>query len=259
MDHSEPMRHMAPLVKERPAVCPQHGNYLARNLLTTVWSTCPACNAELLASDNERARVEAIAREDRRQAALLSGSRIPQRFVGRSFENFRVSTDAQRQALSIARDFAEDFEAHAKRGAGLVFAGGPGTGKSHLAGAILQAVMRPGVRYVTCMDMIRSVRETWRRDSKVSESEVLDLLEGLDLLVIDEVGMQYGTEGEQNILFDVLDRRYREVRPVIVLTNQDKAGFKGYVGERTFDRLSETARWVPFDWASYRPTARKAA
>jgi DNA replication protein DnaC len=139
----------------------------------------------------------------------------------------------------------------------LIFAGKPGTGKSHLAGAILQAVLTPNVRYVTCMDLIRMVRETWRKDSERSETQVLRYLEGLDLLVVDEVGMQYGTEGEQTILFDVLDRRYREVRPMVLLTNQNRDGFKSFVGDRIYDRLVETSRWVPFDWDSYRGTARK--
>jgi DNA replication protein DnaC len=109
------------------------------------------------------------------------------------------------------------------------------------------------------MDLIRSVRETWRRDCEKTETQVLNYLQYLDLLVIDEVGVQYGTDGEQTVIFDVLDRRYREMRPTVILTNQDKDGFKGFVGDRTFDRLAETARWVPFDWQSYRPTARRAA
>ncbi|MNL85189.1 DNA replication protein DnaC [compost metagenome] len=77
--------------------------------------------------------------------------------------------------------------------------------------------------------------------------------------MLDEIGVQYGTDGEQTILFDVLDRRYRDMKPSVFLTNQDKKGFKEFIGERTFDRLTETSRWVPFDWASYRPQARKEA
>jgi len=79
------------------------------------------------------------------------------------------------------------------------------------------------------------------------------------LLVLDEIGVQYGTDGEQTILFDVLDRRYRDLKPSILLTNQDKAGFKQYIGERVFDRLTETSKWVAFDWQSYRATARREA
>lgn len=36
------------------------------------------------------------------------------------------------------------------------------------------------------------------------------------LLVIDEIGMQYGTESGQNHLFDVLGRRYRDMMPTIL-------------------------------------------
>ncbi|MDP0953484.1 hypothetical protein Q6283_29845, partial [Klebsiella pneumoniae] len=71
------------------------------------------------------------------------------------------------------------------------------------------------------------------------------------------VGVQYGTDGEQTILFDILDRRYRDMQPTIILTNQDVKGLQEYIGERTFDRLREVSRLVTFDWESYRPVARK--
>jgi len=244
-------------VTEKTVECPEHGPFVSRNIIRRIWSGCPACADEKARADDEAARVEAIAAADRRHRRMLDDARIPARFRGRTFETFVASSESQQAALSIARDFAENFAENARKGSGLILAGKPGTGKSHLAGAILQSLLSPDVRYVTCMDLIRAVRDTWRRDSDLTETQMLAYFEGLDLLVIDEVGMQYGTDGEQTILFDVLDRRYREVKPVVILTNQDKAGFKGFVGERTFDRLSETCRWVPFDWASYRPTARK--
>jgi DNA replication protein DnaC len=78
-------------------------------------------------------------------------------------------------------------------------------------------------------------------------------------LVIDEIGVQYGTEGEQTILFDVLDIRYRDQMPTILLTNQDMAGARQFLGDRTWDRIRETGRWVSFDWESFRPQARKEA
>jgi DNA replication protein DnaC len=107
------------------------------------------------------------------------------------------------------------------------------------------------------MGLIRRVRATWRRDSERTEEDVLAMLASVDLLVIDEIGVQYGTEGEQTILFEVLDRRYCDMRPTILLTNQGKDGFRDYIGARSFDRLTETARWVSFDWASYRAQARR--
>jgi DNA replication protein DnaC len=141
-----------------------------------------------------------------------------------------------------------------------VFSGLPGTGKSHLAAAIMISLIdgKRQVQYVACMAMIRAVRDTWRKGAEQSERSVIAHFgTTVDLLVIDEVGVQYGSDSEQTILFEILDRRYSEMRPTILLTNQDKAGFKSLVGDRVFDRLSETCRWVAFDWESYRPTARR--
>lgn len=245
--------------EERDASCPEHGAFKSRNIIGKVWSRCPECQEAERVATHEREEAKARAEAQAKHEALIGAAAIPARFVGKSFANFTATTDEQRRALTIARDYAEQFKAYAKRGKGLILSGQPGTGKSHLAGAILQSLLSPHVRYATCMDIIRMVRETWRKDSAMSESQVLAYLGGLDLLVIDEMGVQYGTEGEQTVLFDVLDRRYREVRPTILLTNQDSEGLKGYLGERTFDRLRETCKWVAFEWESYRPTARKEA
>src|SRR5260364_148967 len=56
----------------------------------------------------------------------------------------------------------------------------------------------------------------------------------------------------RSFLFDVLNRRYRDMRPTILLTNLGKAGMKAFLGARSFDRLREGGIWVPFDWESYR-------
>lgn len=223
-----------------------------------LWSKCPACLAEF---DEEKRREKAEREAEEAEAnrhAQLAGAGIPARFAERTLANFKAEGKAQADAAEIARDFIENFQTYRKKGASLVFSGRPGTGKSHLALAILQGIMPRYIgRYVTCMDVIREVRSTWRKDSEKGEAEILKDLCDQPLLVIDEIGMQYGSDGEQTILFDVLDLRYREMRPTILITNQDKEGFKTYVGERIFDRLTESARWVPFAWESYRKVARK--
>lgn len=249
---------IGPLQPDREVACDLHGPYLSRNYMRSIWSKCPACVADERAQQEAEQERQRIAARRERMDELLKASAIPKRFVGRRFDNFVAATRDHQSALTIVRDFAEGFDDHARRGSGLILAGLPGTGKSHLAAALLQALIdRKSVRYTTALDMIRSLRDTWRKDSIATESEVMTALQRLDLLVIDEVGATYGSEGEQVLMFDVLDRRYREVKSTVLLTNQDKSGLRQYLGDRTFDRLTETARWVAFDWPSYRPQARK--
>lgn len=249
----------------KEAACDAHGVFVSKGLRLPlrgkeIWSGCPQCSAD---RDTAEARQEAetrAARERDRLAEMLRASGIPARLQGCDFSTYQATTAGQKAALQAAMDYAQDFAEHRKTGESLILAGKPGTGKGHLAAAIMNRLMPECLPvYTTCLDMIRSVRDTWRKDSRFSETQVLQEYEDAALLIIDEIGVQYGTDGEQTVIFDVLDRRYRQMRPTIFITNQDRAGFSQFIGERSFDRLKQTAKWVSFDWPSYRPQARKDA
>ena len=249
---------------EKIVDCPEHGAYTSSGTRymgrREIWTPCPSCEEQRVARERQ---LEAQKRAEAARRAMeyaLGQSAIPARFIGRTLDNFIADTPEKAKALEVAKEYAENFDAHARRGSGLILSGMPGTGKSHLATAVLQHLMpeRIGL-YATCMGVIRTVRGTWRKDSERSETEVLNILADAPLLVLDEIGVQYGTDGEQTILFDVLDRRYRDMQPTIFLTNQDVKGMQQFIGERTFDRLREVSKWVSFDWPSYRPQARKEA
>jgi DNA replication protein DnaC len=248
----------------REGHCPSHGPFtssgwkLATKSASEFWSPCPVCSAERRAQEQAEEAAAIAARQRAARDEAIGSAAVPPRFRDRTFESFSAETPAQAHALSVAQRFASEFPAALRTGAGLVFSGKPGTGKSHLAASVMLALFeRHWVRYVTCMGLIRLVRETWRKDSENTEREVLRYFgDQLDLLVIDEIGVQYGTDGEQTVLFEVLDRRYSGMRPTILLTNQDREGFQAYVGERVLDRLRETSRWVAFDWPSYRGQGR---
>ena len=244
--------------------CEKHGPYQSAGVRymgrREVWTRCPACEEQKLADERQADALRQAEKARQRMEHLLDEAAIPPRFIGRTLDSFKATTDAQRAAHQIAVEFAENFDTHAKRGDGLILSGLPGTGKSHLAIAILQALLPETCgRYTTCMAVIRAVRNTWRKDSEHSETEILRAYADFPLLVLDEIGAQYGTDGEATILFDVLDRRYRDMKPTIFLTNQNQKGLAEFVGERTFDRMRETCKWVAFDWPSYRPQARKEA
>lgn len=246
--------------------CQEHGEYWAKGKRYTIggiardiFSRCPRCEEDQ--RDKEASEVQAKVAQATKvdMERLLGQTMIPARFVGRTFENYRAEQGTK--AFSVkdtCYTFAKEFDRNLKIGASLVLSGKPGTGKSHLAAAILQGILPKHVgAYVTLMDLIRKVRETWRRDSERTESQLLNELTEIPLLVIDEIGVQYGTDGERAVLFDVMDRRYREMRPTILMTNLDREGFRESVGDRVYDRLIETGKWVSFDWDSYRGQARK--
>ena len=281
MEHSfEPVQGDLPQTAreslgEVVATCEDHGNYTSTGLRVAIgrlnreiWTPCPDCQERKIGQERQ-AEAEKLAIASRaRLEAMLYESAIPLRFIGRTLENFTAETPEQKRALTIASDFVQNFNKKSNRGDSLILLGAPGTGKSHIAAAILQALLpeQCGL-YTTCSGVIRAVRATWRPNAEKTESQVLGLLADVPLLVIDEIGVQYGTDSEQNILFDLLDRRYRDMMPTILLANlklkreeKDKQpGLREVLGERIYDRLTETARIVTFEGQSYRARARKEA
>jgi DNA replication protein DnaC len=244
----------------REDVCDKHGAFTStgnRVMSREFWTTCQKCESERLENfeaDEARQRQEDAERFVER---ALSQSGIPLRFRARGFGNFVAKNEGQKKAEAIARAFLYNWPETAKRGDFLIFQGNAGTGKTHLACAIAHNLLRQGytAAYMNAIDAIRVLRDTWRRDSEKTETQALETFERLDLLVLDEIGVQFSTDAERTQLFDILNRRYRECRPTILLTNLDLQGIETVLGERTFDRFREVATVVAFDWESQRKRA----
>ena len=246
--HAEP--------KTRTDKCDTHGEFDARCFIGSIWSKCPTCGAE--AEAREKAEREAKERDDRRQAwqRRIGEAGIPERFQNRSLQSFIAETDAQTKALEFANAYADSFDDALATGRSALFIGKPGTGKTHLAVGIGLRIMHRDNRtvlFTTVMRAIRRVKDTWNRESTESETKAIAGLVFPDLLILDEVGVQFGSDTEKLILFDVLNERYEKRRPTLLLSNLPLDDVKAYLGERVFDRLREDGgEAIPFDWSSWR-------
>jgi DNA replication protein DnaC len=240
----------------RHAECETHGAYESRNLFRSVWSGCPQCGAEREAQgkvESERkGRAEWLAAWERK----LGSAGIPERFRDRSLKSFVAETEAKRRALDFALAYADEFDVALETGRSALFIGKPGTGKTHLAvgiGLHIMARDSRAVMFATVMRAIRSVKDTWSKEAEKTETEAIAMLTAPDLLILDEVGVQFGSETEKLILFDVLNERYEKRLPTLLLSNLDLGGVRTYLGERVFDRLREDGgEVVIFDWQSHR-------
>jgi len=245
------------------AICPTHGAYTSK--VTTfegitdrpfvVRSSCPDCLAESRAKEDARKQAELNAERERRVAALMGRSGIPARFADRSFANYDAKEQGQRIALSVCRAYAEAWPEKSAQGASLVLTGSPGTGKTHLACAIGNTVLRDhfaGVLFATVSAMLRAIKETYRKDSPRTEQDVIDRLATPDLLIVDEVGVQVGSEHEKLLMFEVLNERYQNMRPSILISNLSVDELEAFLGHRVMDRYRECGSVLAFDWQSHR-------
>lgn len=241
------------------ADCHTHGPYMARkefayeNGLGTFETTtpCPTCQKE----DAERRRKER--RKYVHQWYRNSG--IPFRFQQKDFSHFDADTKEQENVLAIIERYAEHWPDMQAKGTSLVLCGKPGTGKTHLACALIHSVIykhADTALYRTASALVREVRNTWGNGSKDSESEILGRFTSTRLLVIDEIGVQNGTESERNILFEVINGRYERLRPTVIIGNVPYPEMDRFVGDRVLDRLREgDGVVIPFTWDSHRGRA----
>lgn len=236
--------------------CEKHGEYIAKHIVKRIWSECPACRDER--HELERQELESQQLESQAQVwqERLEAAGIPLRFRDRNLGSYQSQCDGQRAALDFAKEYALGFAEVQKTGRGAIFVGRPGTGKTHLAVGIGLYAMRKfhaRVLFITVQRAIRSVKDTWAKGAQQTESEAIDALVEPDLLILDEVGVQFGSEFERNTLFDVLNERYELRKPTIFLSNLGREDLAEFLGERVMDRLREDgATVVPFDWPSYR-------
>jgi len=209
---------------------------------------------ELMAWQREEGRKRAAevdkANQRARAEKILGRSGIQNLHRGCSFANYRVECDGQRHALSLAKSYALNFGSGF---ASFVFSGRPGTGKNHLAAAIGNYLLKKGnsVLVATVADLTLRARACY--DNGQSEAALLDDLCQVDLLVLDEVGIQRESRGEKVLINQIIDRRLAALKPVGVLTNLTHSELCETLGERVIDRLRmDNGLWVIFDWESYR-------
>jgi DNA replication protein DnaC len=208
---------------------------------------CPAC-AQLVQAEEDRLERERAANAYR-QAQDRSG--VPPRFRDASLDGVIAETPAQQDVLATLRQFAES---RGREPNALILAGRMGTGKTYAGYALVNEWLRGkhACLFTTAIGLIRRIRATWKSEQPDSEAEVVKRLATYALLVIDEVGVQTGTPNELALLADVLNQRYEQLRPTVVIGNLTMDEFAIALGERAMDRFREGGKVLSFTWESRR-------
>ena len=212
-------------------------------------------------------RADALAQLEAAQLNVrLIASGITPRFVSSTFENYKADTGSGAERVRVkCQAYADQFETHYADGRSLILSGNVGTGKTHLASSIVQTVIRKHgaeALIVSVSELVRVAKGTMSKGATDTDRDVIEELANVDLLVIDEIGAQKGSDYELGLMHEVIDRRYQLVVPTVVVSNLpvDKganaplgADIKGFIGPRALDRLRQNGgQLIGFTWESAR-------
>ena len=151
---------------------------------------------------------------------------------------------------------ATETRLKAKIGSGFIIAlcGGRGVGKTQLAESLAResASQNRSSRYITAMEFFLEIKASFRPDSTVTEKQVIEEFIRPKLLIIDETQERGETKWEDGLLTHLIDRRYRQERDTLLISNQTKEAFAESIGPSIASRIIETGGIVLCNWPSFR-------
>jgi len=221
----------------------------------------------------ERARACGC-RDGRKESVLLEAARIPRRYEGCTLENYEGAHDpSQQTAHQFARQFVKEYPGSET---GLLFTGVCGTGKTHLAVAILRSlIVERGVQclFYDFQDLLKEIQASYRPDSTASEMDILQRVFTCDVLLLDDLGAQKPTAWVRDTVGHIINNRYNNRRIILFTTNRKdvpedsatrrseptEATLLDQIGHRIHSRVYEMCRVIPFEGKDYRKTLKQPA
>ncbi len=141
-------------------------------------------------------------------------------------------------------------------GGGLFVAliGGRGSGKTQLAVELMRETTRRqrSALYASAAEFFMAVTATYKNDSHETARDVVQRYQRPSLLVLDEFGRRTESKWENDLLFELLDKRYGAVKDTMLLSNQPKAELLDALGPSLASRMQETGGIIDATWGSYR-------
>ena len=142
-----------------------------------------------------------------------------------TFESFLPTghglTDAKQLNLSMAYDRALEY---AKTLNGwLIFKGGYGCGKTHLAAAIANYRINLGhpVLFINTPDLLDHLRAAYSPNAETGYDARFDQVRNAPLLILDDLGTQSNTDWAQEKLYQIFNYRYNARLATVVTTNEE--------------------------------------
>jgi DNA replication protein DnaC len=199
-------------------------------------------------------------RRDARVATLRERSGLSKRMRDYTFANFKpyVSPSAAR-ATEKVENYLKNWEENREAGRGLYFCGDVGTGKTHLAVAVMNEIMqrkRVPSLFVTVPEFLDNLREAYMIPGRDLD-EWMDAVKNADLLVLDDLGAEKPNPWVRERLFVVVNHRYREALPTLFTSNIGPKDLASQLGERTASRIIAMCEWISLEGEDYRETVAR--
>lgn len=234
--------------------CKKHGDYKAEYIGFGDFkrlSPCPECQKEYEEGQKKREELE----KKEKISDLKRDSGIGKRYFNIKLDDFICDKEEQQKIYNVMKKYVSNYQYVISKGISFIFSGNPGTGKTFLACSVANNLMENfiKVKYVSIFLLMSRIKATFDKSNTDTELKVINEYIGCDFLILDEIGVQTGSDYEKSILFQIINSRYEMVKPTILITNLNANDSEKIIGERIVDRFFESGGgFYNFDWESHR-------
>ena len=250
--------------KVAPPICERCGNemeyseFLAR--IGKKGSETYSCNDKICNEARDKEQLQKREEEERNKRELylrelpgkveaepwmyLNKIDIPPKYLDTSLDTFKGGANL----IKASREYLKNPINN------LLFTGNCGSGKTHIACAILRELVKQGkdyVRFKSVPDLLYDLRNSYRENPLQTEREIIQEYTTSRFIVLDDLGAEKTSEYSITSLYRILDKRVNKNYTTIITTNLSLKQIENNFGSRIASRLSEFRIWE-FTMPDYR-------
>ena len=186
-----------------------------------------------------------------KSSVYAKNSIITDVYKRKRLNDYKPSSTEQQTARKIAIAYIIEFEKHLDTGKSLMLQGGFGTGKTHIAASIFNALVERNykVYFISLPEYLDVLKSSF--DDEQKKYDIKEMVREADLLIIDDIGANRLTDFAIEELFKMADARIGKC--TVYTTNLSVKDFEDSIDlERAFSRMMENTKIISLQGEDYR-------
>ena len=182
---------------------------------------------------------------------LSSRTKIPAKYRGMDFEDFRTETPEQKKVYQFVNSYFKNAIQNFLIGKNMILTGNFGTGKTLFMSILANRLTSDfgfKVCYVNAVDLINEIKDSFNLTVKVTTKQVLDRYCNADFLFIDDIDKLNPTEYVRELMYSIVNTRYENEMAIVVSSNNPiEILDEKFFGEAVVSRILERSIEVQFN------------
>ena len=161
---------------------------------------------------------------------------------------FAVDDGRDAKKIDLAKRYVAKWSELYRENVGLLFHGNTGNGKTFVAACIANALIDKGVPVLmtSFSKIINQITGIYAEE----RIEYLNSINQYDLLILDDLGTERDSKYAMELVYEVVDSRYKAGKPLIITSNLTVAQMKNPGNmdyQRIYSRILEMCMQIHFD------------